>query len=535
MTSRHLTRIALLTLFAGVLTAWVLRHSEASAGDGLRSIEEARQIGKGSIAQTIAESVDHPLHPLGVAATHRLFFRGDSPTSWQRAALLLSFVLILAWIPPLYLLTLELFGERPAWIACVLAVSNPTIGYICVNVLSECMFLVWWTWGLWSAARFLRQGRFSWLLAAIAFGIFAYWTRPEGLLLPAALAATLLLLPLHPATRIHWPRWSWALALVILGSAALAGPYMVIKGTPGTRPAIARVLGLAPAAEPLGLERDRPLDSDQTLSETYRQAALRVAEVGLAAVAPGLLPFALLGLFVRRPWKARPRVWILFGVVASASVIGLIRLYATGGYCSVRHALAPGLFLTLLAAGGWDWLIERTVVPGRWIAKHLAASPVPAGAAVDLPAYRPGPAVWFAAIGLVAVLPGLRELGPARPGPFWLYRSAADHLAALAGSDDRILDLTDWSLFFSGRTGYQFADVFAAPGDRDTRWIVVTAPHVAGDRSFSPVLHDLIGDREPVVSIPPSPGEGRLQLRIYDRTPQAVAARSDEARESQKR
>ena len=115
------------------------------------------------------------------------------------------------------------------------------------------------------------------------------------------------------------------------------------------------------------------------------------------------------------------------------------------------------------------------------------------------------------------ILPALRNLGPSRPGPFWLYRSAADHIASLVRPDDRILDLTDWSLFFSGRSGYHFAYVFSAPADRATRWIVVTAPHVDGDRSFSPIVRRLIGDKEPLICIPPLADKKQLQLRIYDR------------------
>ena len=46
---------------------------------------------------------------------------------------------------PIYLLSLELFGEQTAWLACVLAIANPIIGYVVVNVLSESTFLLWWS------------------------------------------------------------------------------------------------------------------------------------------------------------------------------------------------------------------------------------------------------------------------------------------------------------------------------------------------------------------------------------------------------
>ena len=159
--------------------------------------------------------------------------------------------------------------RRPGWAPCY---SWPTrwSSSIVVNVLSESTFLLFWTWGLWAAVRFLREGRFSWLPLAIGFGILAYLSRPEGMLLPLAMVATLGLLPFHRSTRINWPRWWRAVAFLVLGSLALAGPFMAMKGGPGTKPAIARVLGLAPASPPEALERERPLPADQSVLTTYR-------------------------------------------------------------------------------------------------------------------------------------------------------------------------------------------------------------------------------------------------------------------------
>ena len=97
------------------------------------------------------------LHPLGIAVTHHLL-GGDTPASWQRAALVLSCACVILLVIPIYLLTLELFGERAAWLACLLMTVNPVVDDIVVNVLSESTFLVWWTFGLWCAVRFLRGG-----------------------------------------------------------------------------------------------------------------------------------------------------------------------------------------------------------------------------------------------------------------------------------------------------------------------------------------------------------------------------------------
>ena len=61
--------------------------------------------------------------------------------------------------------------------------------------------------------------------------------------------------------------------------------------------------------------------------------------------------------------------------------------------------------------------------------------------------------------------------------------------------NERVLDLTDWSLYFSRRTGYNFADVYEAPADPHTRWIVVRDGQIDGPSPYCQVIRDLIGDR----------------------------------------
>ena len=79
-----------------------------------------------------------------------------------------------------------------------------------------------------------------------------------------------------------------------------------------------------------------------------------------------------------------------------------------------------------------------------------------------------------------------------------------------------MLDLTDWSLFFSNRPGYIFASVYEAPLNPKTRWIVARKPHVEGHWHYSQVLRDRIGDRQPVALVPPDAGPRQVQIRIYD-------------------
>ena len=447
----HTLRILVLLAASTLLLGWTIKHSEPATSVGLRYIEQAQQVESSGLAEVLYRGAEHPLHPIGIAAAHRLF-DGDSPASWQRAALLFSFVSTVLLVIPIYLVALELFGEGAAFLGVALVMANAVIGSIVVNVLSETSFLLWWSFGLWAAVRFLREGRFVWLPVAAGFGALAYFTRPEGILLPLALALAMLILPLQRTTRINWPRWWGAIILVLGGAVLLSGPYVAIKGGLGTKPGIARVLGLAPHSAPLALEREEPLPPGQTTIETYTLAGERTIESVVGAVTLPLIPFAILGLFLAARRDGGARAVLLIVVVLGATVVALVRLYATGGYLSVRHAIVPGLILTLAAGAGLDWLTSKVSIPGRWLGlAHDRFSAL-------------GPAVWAAVIALMVIVPNIRSLGPAHLGPFSVYYSTGDWLAANTRVEEKVLDLTDWSLFFSKREGYQFADLHRAPG-----------------------------------------------------------------------
>ncbi len=137
-------------------------------------------------------AVDHPLHPLLIAATHKLT-GGRGPISWERAALVVGFAAAVLLVIPVYFLTHSFLDDDTAWLASMLLVANPMNALLVVNVLSESTFLLFWSFGLWGGVSFLRDGRRRSLALALVSSALAYLTRPEGILLPAALAATVLI------------------------------------------------------------------------------------------------------------------------------------------------------------------------------------------------------------------------------------------------------------------------------------------------------------------------------------------------------
>jgi hypothetical protein len=499
-------RIGLLMAATGALVYWSSHHAEVTFADGLRYIHEAQRIERGDYAGGLLTATDHPVHPLAIAAAHRWLDPEPGPYGWQTAAQAAAAVALMLAVLPLYLLGRDLFeDETTAWFGCVLVMANPIVAYVGVNVLSESTFLVFWLWGLWASVRFLREGRFVWLPPAIACGALAYLTRPEGMLLHVALVATLVLLPLHRVTRINWPRWRAAVALLVLGPALLVGPYVAFKGGLGTKPAVARVLGTLPESPPAALERERPLPAGQTAVQTYTLAAGRAVKALKGAVTWPLIPLAVVGVVVaaRGARPDRVRAGLLLGVIVVGALAGLIRLHATGGYCTVRHALVPGLPLLLAAAHGLTWVIRNTSIDAARL--RLGEGRL-----------RPGPAIWAALIGGVLAWPYYQAQIPYNSS-FAAYRMAGSWLLQRPDTaEPRVVDLTDWSLFFSNRPGYGIGQVDEAAENPQTRFVVLRNAHLIGHGRSSEVARALVAGREPVARFPEHPGPHQVQVAVYD-------------------
>ena len=119
----------------------------------------------------------------------------------------------------------------------------------------------------------------------------------------------------------------------------------------------------------------------------------------------------------------------------SASAVALVRLYATAGYCAPRHGIAAGILITVAAAHAMTTLVSKVSIPGRWL---------------GLPheRLRPGPAVWAVLLASL-IVPVIRDQGPFNPGPYSVYHTTGEWLANNTRDTEQVLDLTDWSLYFS--------------------------------------------------------------------------------------
>jgi hypothetical protein len=496
---------------AAGLLSYLSARTDVLFADGLRYVRQARELDAGHLDSGLIRAVDHPMYPTAIALAHRAV-GGDSPTAWQAAAQATSVLAGILLVVPLYLVAVELFGGSGAWLGVLLVYLSPVPLRVMADALSESTFLLFWMWGLWAALRFLERGTFGWLPLMIGCSGLAYLTRPEGLLLPATLAATLLLMPVLRSTRMNWPRWIAAIGFLVVGPALLIGPYLAMKGGIGTKPAVGRILGTAPRSGALAVERARPLEAEQGLAETYAESA----KEAIGAIVDGptilLLPLALVGLATARTRGPRARTRLFLGILGVAGLLGLTRLHATGGYCTPRHALVLSSLLILAAGAGMERLLASVRIPERWLG--LGTGHV-----------RPGPALWLLTLASVLVCNGPKLLEPLNHHVGG-YRDAGRWLAEHAqGQEAPVVDVTGWSLFYAGRNeGYTFANLIKAPGDPRVRFVVAREAHLAGPWEYCRQLRELTTGLEPVATFPPERVAGQARVLVFDRQSSARLA-----------
>jgi hypothetical protein len=495
---------------AGLLGA-MAGNTAVMFNDGLRYIAQARRIDAGAWKDGLLKSVDHPAYPIAIAVVHRTTGAADTPDAWQKAAQGASVVMGTLWVVPLYLVALDLFGGASAWLAVVLALVVPMTGHVLADVLSEGTFLLFWTWGLHTALRFLRAGSFAWLPPTIGFAALAYLSRPEGLLLPMALVACLAAMPVLRSTRMLWPRWWAAVGFLVIGPAMLVGPYVAIKGGLGTKPAVARMLGTAPKSAPTAVERQRPLDPNQTTAKTYLLATRAMAEAVRDAVTIPLLPFIVVGFVLAWPPGTRARGWLMVSIILVAAALALIRLHATGGYCTPRHAMVMAYLLIPVAASGLHALVNRLTIPGRWVG-------------LDDARYKPGPAIWAVVIGGLLAFSGRATFAPLNE-PMAGYRDAGRWVSEHVPPGEKVADVTGLSLFYGGREGYTFANIIDAPNDPSLRYVVVREAHLKGPWPYCEQLRAVVGDLKPVATYPEGPKKGQARVFVFEK-PTAVAKKA---------
>lgn len=501
--SGHLVRILVVAGFALALSFWLIGRTEIFFADGLRYIAQAKALQGGARAEALQKAVDHPVYPMAIAMIHGLSGADQGPVAWQSAAQWASAIAGLLLVVPFYLTARELFGDSAAFPASLLFLTVPVTGHVFADALSESTFLLFWCWGLWGSLRFLKTGGPPWLVLAVLASGMAFLTRPEGLLLPAALVLTLLL-HCRWVLRGLGPRGLLIGLVIAAGVLVTVGPYVALKGGLSSKPSIARLLGKAPRSDALAVERLRPLEPGQSEAKTLALAAKAVGGALAGGVSLPLSALAILGLISLRPTGGSGRQWTLLAVIGLASFLALMRLHATGGYCTPRHAMILSILLIPASVRGIDWVLALGLA--RWTSSR-GLGRVRAGVVLGL-------MLAFSRATLAPLNPGMRG-----------YKDAGQWLAGRLGDSERVVDVTGWSHFYGGRGGYTFENLAAAEADPDARWVVVREAHLAGPWWYCSRLRGLVKGQAPVREYREKVAGRMTRILIFDRSPE-VAARS---------
>lgn len=499
---RHVIRIILIMVFAAGILGWTAARTPVIWADGLRYIGQAKEIEQGVSKEVLSRAVDHPAYPVAIASVHRLIGR-PTPASWQLAAQLAAVISGILLVIPLYLVALELFGETAAWTSCLLTFLVPVTGHVLADALSEATFLLFWMWGIWFALRFLKNGNPNWLAPVVTASGLAYLTRPEGLLIPVALIATLAVMPLIPSIRLSRRCWWVAVGLLVIGPVLVAAPFIALRGGIGTKPAVARLFGLAPKAPAMAIERDRPIDEEQSAVTTFALAVRAMFRAVADATSRPLLVLAPLGVFVARR-RNNVRLLLFIGAVVGGWILALIRLHATGGYCTPRHALIAALPLIAAGGAGVVWLFRATF-------DRMEQE----GRIVNLVRRRLEPLSLCVVLGVLGAWWAPSTLAPLNRA-YLGYRQAGEWLEAHSEVDSKVFDLKGWAIFYGRRPGYGFARIGEGVQDRDVRWLVTHDSLLRGPWFYCDIVRNMVQGRKPVVSFPKLPEPGVARVHVYD-------------------
>ena len=369
---QHLVRITLLMIAALGLLTWLASHTEVMFADGLRYIALAQAIDQGSWREGLAHAVDHPVYSLSVVAAHRVL-GGFQPEDWQTAAQAASIVAGVLLIIPLYLFALELHGPAAAWLACVLSFLVPLTGHVLADVLSEGTFLFFWTLGCWAAPAVPEAGTNplalphdrnggTGILDASGGHAAALGSRGDtGGLAHHSLGKTGVA-ALVPGDR--YPGGGTG-----LGAGSLRGVQgrnwhqarrFAAAGFVGTFAGHGRRARAAARSRPVGCNNDQAC-----LQSSFRAV--------LGAVTAPLLLLALVSLRAPSQHDDRGRRSLFLLILLSGWLLALLRLHATGGYCTPRHALIFAFPVIAAAARGLtvvtDTLLVRSITAGA--TRHL--------------------------------------------------------------------------------------------------------------------------------------------------------------------
>ena len=100
------------------------------------------------------------------------------------------------------------------------------------------------------------------------------------------------------------------------------------------------------------------------------------------------------------------------------------------------------------------------------------------------------------------------------------YRLAGEWLADRSHAPEgaKVVDAPGWSLFYSRRGGYTFANLNGAIDDPQAQFVVVREAHLVGPWGYCKFFRDLVKGRKPIAQFPDKPDKTQCRVFVFDRS-----------------
>jgi hypothetical protein len=549
---RKFAAVAALVGLSCLVQAALVRRAALPAQDSVGFVRFAQKIDQQGLLPTLRAESQQPLFPVTVWLVHRAIQRVGGPlaSDWALSAQLAAAAALVLAVVPVYFIGLRLVGPRGAAAGAVMFCVLPEVARLGADGLSDSTHLLLFALAFWAVAVYFT-GRSLWLIAAGGATAAALLARAEAIVLPAALALSMLAFQLQPNRRQPWRRLALGAGGFLLGFAVVFLPYLTAVGPLAPRAAVGRMRGTyrppqdsAPQPRPPVATSDAVwrLPDGRPMSFAYKETSISIRHRGygpaigtfadeLAHAFGGWIGlFALFGVWRLRRTPPR-RLDRLVQVFFLLYVLAAVYHAAGVGYLSARHLLP----LVAVSIGCVGYGLAETA---GWIAQAISVRQKSSGGRIARRTVRGLRTVTaWATVVLAAVACLICQAEPlhaARQG----HRSAGDWLAREAGQPGPVLDTLGFTGLYSGRPTYASRDTWAALCDPGLAYVVLERWEIefASDRGRT--LRVLLeAAAEPVAEFPQSgrPAEADRNVLVYRWSPQRyldwLAARETASRE----
>ena len=351
--NKNFINVSILLTVALCVGVYLIVTTTIIAKDGITFIKYARQLEIAPV-KTMMIEFQHPGYPWLILTAHKVMgflHENTSILSWVYCAQSVTLIFRLLAIVILYFIAKQLFGARMSFWAILILILLPKPAEYGSDALSDWPHLFFPVSGLLLSFEGAANKRW-WIFgfAGLAAGA-GYLIRPECAMLVVVSGLWLglqLLLPEHTMCK---GKALSALALLLVGFLAIAGPYMNLKGAVFPKKNVGQ---FTQTLEQLEVNAE----NNQTISEATHTSQFTPSNIAKALdklvenIGETLMWFFVPALFIgmHKKFKAQkwyePEKFFIIAIIA-LNIPVMIWLYCKHGYMSDRHTL-PLLIIPIL-------------------------------------------------------------------------------------------------------------------------------------------------------------------------------------------